>query len=189
LGSQCLTSGAEASCRNRGAPDPIARFATRGLRKSPAVSDRSRELITTLTPYLGTCAAPSLEGSGRSTIVPAAHPKEFSMSDKSLTATTAAAATNRVQAWTGTQKKALQKRDLLAAIGGKWGKFSEQELSDLKSEDDLAVQLATKYGLGEDIARRDIAAVMNGRSFQAPAAAATEPGEVVLLRERRSTGR
>ena len=40
----------------------------------------------------------------------------------------------------------------VSAIGGKWGKFSERELSDLKNEDDLAMQLVTKYGLEEDIA-------------------------------------
>lgn len=107
------------------------------------------------------------------------------MHDKSLTAATIA--TNRIKSWTDAQKKALQKRELLAAIGGRWGKFSEQELSDLESEDDLAVQLAAKYGLEEDIARRDIAAFMNGRSFQAPAAA--RPGEVLPLRLRHSAGR
>jgi len=110
------------------------------------------------------------------------------MSDKSLTATTTAAATNRVQAWADAQRKALQKRELLAEIGGKWGKFSEQELSDLKNEDDLAVQLAAKYGIEADTARREIAALMNGRSFQPPAAA-VEPGKVLPLRGRHSAGR
>lgn len=74
-------------------------------------------------------------------------------------------ATNRMQAQTDRQKRALQKREVLAAISGKWGKFSEQELSDLKNEDDLAVQLAAKYGIEKDIAQRDVSALLNGRTF------------------------
>jgi hypothetical protein len=110
------------------------------------------------------------------------------MNDKSLTAITTAAASNRMQAWTVAQKEALQKRELLAAIRSKWGKFGEQELSDLKNENDLAMQLIAKYGLEEDVARRDVAALMNGRSFQAQTTA-VKTGEVVPLRARRSAGR
>lgn len=74
-------------------------------------------------------------------------------------------ATERMQAQTDGQKRALQRREVLAAISGKWGKFSEQELSDLKNEDDLAVQLAAKYGIDKEIAQRDVAALLNGRTF------------------------
>jgi len=110
------------------------------------------------------------------------------MSDQPPTATRTAAAANRMQTGTSDQKKALRKRELLAAIRGKWGKFSEQELSDLKNEDDLAVQLTAKYGIEMDIARRDIAALMNGRSFQAPTSA-VRPGEASPLGEHHSVGR
>lgn len=74
-------------------------------------------------------------------------------------------ATDRMQARIDHQKRVLRKREVLAAIGGKWGKFSEQELSDLKNEDDLAVQVATKYGIVKDIAQRDVAALLNGRTL------------------------
>ncbi|MBN9086539.1 MAG: hypothetical protein J0J01_06495 [Reyranella sp.] len=74
-------------------------------------------------------------------------------------------APNRMQARTDGQKRALQKREVLAAIGGKWGKFSEQELSDLKNEDDLAVQVAAKYGIEKAIAQRDVADLLNGRAL------------------------
>jgi hypothetical protein len=60
---------------------------------------------------------------------------------------------------------ALQKRVLLADIGGKWGKFDAQELSDLKSGDDLATQVAAKYGIDKAIAQRDVTALLNGRAF------------------------
>jgi hypothetical protein len=87
------------------------------------------------------------------------------MTDKPSTATTTAAATNRMQPQNDHQKQALQKRALLADIGGKWGKFSEQELSELKSGDDLAAQVAAKYGLEKAVAQRDVTALMNGRTF------------------------
>ena len=81
------------------------------------------------------------------------------------TATTTAAATNRMQPQSERQTLALQKRALLADIGGKWGKFSEQELADLKSGDDLATQVAAKYGLAKEVAQRDVTTLLNGRAF------------------------
>jgi hypothetical protein len=45
------------------------------------------------------------------------------------------------------------------------GKFSEQELSDLRSGDDLATRVAAKYGLAKDIAQRDVTTLLNGRAF------------------------
>lgn len=86
------------------------------------------------------------------------------MTDKQAAPPTAAAA-NRLQPLNENQTKAMQKRALLADIAGKWGKFSEQELADLKSGDDLAAQIATKYGLARDVAQRDVAALLNGRTF------------------------
>ena len=87
------------------------------------------------------------------------------MTDQPATATTTAAATNRMQPRNDEQNRALQKRALLADIGGKWGKFSEQELSELKSGEDLTAQVAAKYGLEKDIAQRDVTALLNGRAF------------------------
>jgi hypothetical protein len=53
---------------------------------------------------------------------------------------------------------------LLQDVHVKWGKFSEQELGDLKNNDDLVTQLVAKYGLTTDAAQRDADAVRNGRN-------------------------
>lgn len=87
------------------------------------------------------------------------------MIDKPSMATATAAAINPREAQIDRQKRALQRREILAAVSGKWGKFSEQELSDLKNEDDLATQVAAKYGLEKDIAQRDVIALLNGRAL------------------------
>lgn len=87
------------------------------------------------------------------------------MTDKPTTAMPTAATTNPMQPKTDAPNPAMQKRVLLADIGGKWGKFTQQELSDLKSSDDLTTQVAAKYGLAQEVARRDVAAVVNGRAF------------------------
>jgi hypothetical protein len=76
------------------------------------------------------------------------------------TATTSAAAANRMQ-----DNPAAQKRVLRADIGSKWGKFSAQELTELKDNDDLVAQLVAKYGLDRDAALRDAAAIVRGRAF------------------------
>ena len=54
---------------------------------------------------------------------------------------------------------------ILKEISGKWGKFSEQDLSELKSKDDLVTQVAAKYSLDNAQAQRDVDAMMKGRSF------------------------
>ena len=89
------------------------------------------------------------------------------MTDKpaAQTATTTAAATNRLQETSPAQKQILQKRALLAEIGSKWGKFCEQELSDLKSSDDLTAQVTAKYGVEQAVAHRDVTTMLNGRAF------------------------
>ena len=50
------------------------------------------------------------------------------------------------------------KQIVLKEIGSKWGKFSEQDLSALKGNDDLA-----KYGLEKAQAQRDVDALLKGR--------------------------
>ena len=54
---------------------------------------------------------------------------------------------------------------LRSEIGSKWGKFTLQELDDLKSNDQLVAALVAKYGLDKDAATRDAAAVVQGRTF------------------------
>jgi hypothetical protein len=50
-------------------------------------------------------------------------------------------------------------------IRSKWGKFSEQDLSALKDNDDLVAQRAAKYGLDKAQAQRDVDALMKGRQI------------------------
>jgi hypothetical protein len=50
------------------------------------------------------------------------------------------------------------KQTVLKEIGGKWSKFSEQELSSLKNKD-------AKYGLEKSQAQRDVDALMKGRQI------------------------
>lgn len=52
---------------------------------------------------------------------------------------------------------------VLKEIRAKWGKFSEQELSALKNNDDVVTQLAAKYGLEKPQAQQDVDALMKGR--------------------------
>ena len=55
------------------------------------------------------------------------------------------------------------KRIVLKEIGAKWGKFSEQDLSALKGNDDLINQVVAKYGLEKAQAQRDVDALLKGR--------------------------
>jgi hypothetical protein len=57
------------------------------------------------------------------------------------------------------------KKILLTDIRGKWGKFSEQELGALKSNDDLVTQVVAKYSLDKTQAQRDVDAMMKGRQI------------------------
>lgn len=57
------------------------------------------------------------------------------------------------------------KQIVFAEIRVKWGKFSEQDLSALKDNNDLVTQLAAKYGLEKAQAQCDVDAVMKGRQI------------------------
>jgi hypothetical protein len=54
---------------------------------------------------------------------------------------------------------------VLKEIGAKWNKFSEHELSSLRSKDDLIAQVVTKYGLEKSQAQHDVDSLMNGRQI------------------------
>jgi hypothetical protein len=71
----------------------------------------------------------------------------------------------RQQAGAENRTQVLRKREVLAEIRVTWGKFSEQELSDLASAADLVALRAAKYGLAIAVARRDVAILLNGRVF------------------------
>ena len=50
-------------------------------------------------------------------------------------------------------------------IAGKWGKFSTQEIADLKDKDDLVAQVQTKYGIDKAQAQRDVDTFAKGRTL------------------------
>jgi len=54
---------------------------------------------------------------------------------------------------------------VLQEIRVKWGKFSELDLSALKSRDDLVAQIAAKYSRDKDRAQRDVDALLKGRQI------------------------
>jgi hypothetical protein len=58
---------------------------------------------------------------------------------------------------------AAARQIVLKEVGAKWGKFSEQDLSALKSKDDLVTQVVAKYSLEKGQAQRDVDALLKGR--------------------------
>jgi hypothetical protein len=50
-------------------------------------------------------------------------------------------------------------------IATKWGKFSTQEIVNLKDKDDLVAQVQTKYGIDKAQAQRDVDAFAKGRAL------------------------
>lgn len=56
---------------------------------------------------------------------------------------------------------------MLNDIGARWNKFSRQELSDLKTNDELVTQVVARYGVEKMAAQRDVDALMNGRTLRA----------------------
>ena len=59
----------------------------------------------------------------------------------------------------------IERNDVLNAIAGKWGKFSEEELSALNTNDELVGQLMKKYGMDKIAAQRDVTALLAGRNL------------------------
>jgi hypothetical protein len=54
---------------------------------------------------------------------------------------------------------------ILKDIRAKWGKFSEDELDALQSNDDLATQIVAKYSIDKAQALRDVDAILKGRQI------------------------
>ena len=54
---------------------------------------------------------------------------------------------------------------VLKEISAKWGKFSEQDLSALKSKDDLVTQVVAKYSREKGQVQRDVDALLKGRQL------------------------
>ena len=54
---------------------------------------------------------------------------------------------------------------VLKEVGAKWSKCSEQDLSALKSKDDLVTQIVAKYSHELGQAQRDVYALFKGRQI------------------------
>lgn len=64
-----------------------------------------------------------------------------------------------------TSPQDIERNEVLIAIGNKWSEFSKEELSALKSTDDLVSQVVRKYGVEEIVAQRDVETLMAGRNL------------------------
>jgi hypothetical protein len=61
------------------------------------------------------------------------------------------------------ENAAETRKIVLKEIGAKWGKFSEQDLSALKNNDDVVTQIVAKYGLEKQQVQNDVDSLMKGR--------------------------
>ena len=57
------------------------------------------------------------------------------------------------------------RQTVLKEIRAKWGKFSEQDLSTLRSNDDLVTQVVAKYSREKGQVQRDVDALLKGRQL------------------------
>ena len=55
--------------------------------------------------------------------------------------------------------------EMRGEIRQKWGKFSDQEISAIKDNNDLTAQVQSKYALDEAQAKRDVDAFARGRQL------------------------
>lgn len=60
-----------------------------------------------------------------------------------------------------------ERNDVLNAVGAKWKRLSRQEISALKTSRDLIALVVDKYGIKTNAARRDVEALLDGRSLTA----------------------
>lgn len=57
------------------------------------------------------------------------------------------------------------KRSILSDIRTTWGKFSEDDLGRLRSNDDLVTEIAARYNIDKAQAQSDVDAMMRGRQI------------------------
>ena len=57
------------------------------------------------------------------------------------------------------------KRSILGDIRTTWGKFSEDDLTRLRSNDELVTEIAARYNIDKAQAQRDVDAMMRGRQI------------------------
>ncbi|MGV3635045.1 MAG: hypothetical protein ACO1NY_11915 [Pseudorhodoplanes sp.] len=57
------------------------------------------------------------------------------------------------------------KKSILNDIRSKWGKFSEDDLGRLRSNEDLVTEIASRYSIDRAKAQSDVDAMMQGRQI------------------------
>jgi hypothetical protein len=55
--------------------------------------------------------------------------------------------------------------DVLNAVSDKWKRLSRQEISALKTSRELVALVVAKYGIRTNAARRDVEALLDGRTL------------------------
>ena len=60
-----------------------------------------------------------------------------------------------------------QRDDVLNAISARWKRLTRQEISALKTSRELVVLVVARYGIKPNAARRDVEALLDGRSLAA----------------------
>ena len=54
---------------------------------------------------------------------------------------------------------------LLNALVSKWRRFTWRELYGFENSDELVAQIVARYGVKQDVARRDVDILLNGRTL------------------------
>ena len=72
---------------------------------------------------------------------------------------------NPKQAPAGLANFSETKRGILNDIRAKWGKFSEDDLGRLRSNDDLVTEIASRYNIDRAQAQSDVDDMMRGRQI------------------------
>ena len=65
----------------------------------------------------------------------------------------------------GIRKTPCTDQGMRGEIVRRWGKFSDQEIADLKDKDDLVARVQVKYQLERSKAQRDVDAFAKGRQL------------------------
>lgn len=60
-----------------------------------------------------------------------------------------------------------ERKDVLNAVGARWKRLSPQEISALRTSRELIALVVAKYGIKTNAARRDVEALLDGRTLTA----------------------
>ena len=60
-----------------------------------------------------------------------------------------------------------ERKDVLNAVSARWKRLSPQEISALRTSRELIALIVDKYGIKTNAARRDVEALLDGRTLTA----------------------